>query len=230
MKRIFKRLAAIALVFALILSFSPSNAMAAQKKKYGIVHSSNSGYVSSILYGKAKPRKAHFVISTELQEDTTTDTVNDFIEYKTYKVTVTITRPTYSKKDIIGIRNNLRRIKAKGWNDFRIIIMDPDGDYPRGMTLTGGFNASASSKSQTLTAKEKKVSHNLYSYRKVEVYNYKILVTADHDPVYIGVAGLGNGQLTTANKNNYAEGRINFRQAGWGSSSKKGYAYVTRIN
>ena len=228
MKKIFKRLAAITLVFALMLSFSPSNVMAASKN-CGSVTKASSGKVSSIIYGSAKGRKAGFTISSELVEDTTTDKNEDFIEYKTYRITVKFTRPSYSKHDILSIQNNLNRIKTKGWEDFKVIVIDGNGDFPRGITLQGGFDADSSSKPQTLTAKHKSGSFSLHGYRKTEVYKYKLLVEADHDPVYIGVAGLRNGQITNAAKNNYKQGKINFYEAGFGSK-KKGYAYVQRIN
>ncbi|MCR5343717.1 MAG: hypothetical protein K6E70_10205 [Butyrivibrio sp.] len=62
--------------------------------------------------------------------------------------------------------------------------------------------------------------------------DYKTIIIdrdGDHDPVYFGVVGLRNGQLTNRNKKLYREGRINFFNAGYGST-KRGYAYVRRIN
>ena len=229
MKKIFKQLAAITLVFALMLSFSPSNVMAASKNNCGSVTKASSGKVSSIIYGGAKVKRAGFSIYSELVEDTSNDGNEDFIEYKTQKITVKFVRPTYSKRDILSIRKNLSRVKNKVWEDFKVIIIDEDGDFPRGITLKGGFDAAASSKPQSITAKLKTGSHSLNGYRKTEVYNYKLLVEKDHHPVYIGVAGLRNGQITNAAKNNYKQNRINFYEAGFGSK-KKGFAYVQRIN
>ena len=92
-----------------------------------------------------------------------------------------------------------------------------------------GYRRDLSSPGKRLKAKDRKQTYYLNDWQKETVYVYRVLIPGDHDPVYFGVVGLRNGQLTNRNKKLYREGRINFFNAGYGST-KRGYAYVRRIN
>ena len=57
MKRITRSLIAFLLVFSLAFSFSPAEVQAASSR-YGTIVKADYGYVSSVMYHGAKPKKA----------------------------------------------------------------------------------------------------------------------------------------------------------------------------
>ena len=227
MKKMFKQLAALMLALILALSFSPTEVRAAASL-CGKLYTSSSGNVYSVLYPGATPRKARYTINSTLVEDKLLDTNDDFVEYRSYQVEIRINRSNLSKKDIINSRNDCRR-KDTGFQDYKTIIIDKDGDPVYNITVSGGFRRDLSSPGKRLKAKDRKKTYYLNDWQKETVYVYRVLIPDDHDPVYFGVVGLRNGQLTNRNKKLYREGRINFFNAGYGST-KRGYAYVRRIN
>ena len=237
MKTIYKRLLTIVLVFALAISFTPIRTLAAkdnnndkgkkEKVEYGTVVKANSGTISTIMYPGAKAKKASFKITSE-KGDRYIDTNNNNKEYDCYEVTITLNKSKLSSKDINKSLYDYRKKKGT-LQDYAIIMIDKDGKSAKGIKVDGGINEYLSSAPQQLKAKDGKKTNYFGGWRKIVVYTFRIMVPENSKGVYVGVAGLRNGQLTKDTKKQYQSDKINFYKAGYGNNNR-GYCYVKRIN
>lgn len=218
----------MALAITLATTFTPVNAIAA-KSNMGRVVMASSGNVYSVLYPGGKAKKARFSVEYYLKDDTTSDNEENFVEYKSYEVTVRINRSHLTKSEIIKAVNEMKR-KDVTFNDYTPLIIDNEGDRAINLAITGGFRADLSSAPKKQVAKTKKYNYSFNNWRKQSVYRYRLVVPADHESVYVGVAGLRNGFPSKAAYRDFKNNRINFYNAGYGSANKKGYAFVTKVH
>ncbi len=142
--------------------------------------------------------------------------------YDAYDVVVTIKRPKLSKSDII---KTVKESKKKGGhvNDFCLIVVDENGNKVTDGGLNGGsLDTQSSSSSKTLKAKEGRKNYYIWNWRKTAVYKYQVVVPHGQKNVYVGFAGLKNGQIKKSKEDKLSDGNITYFSAGFGSK-KKGF-------
>ncbi len=215
MRKWFKAFVSMLLVFALAFTFSPVTASAGYIK---VTHA-NTGYVKCIYYRGGPAKKASFSVTSAIIQ-------KNYGGYDVYDVTIKINKPYFTQKDTIGIYNDLTRKGSKTLLDYVPIFTNKNGGTLRG--LKRKLVSTDYSKPYRSYAKigKKKIWIN---HRKYNRYNYRIYVPANQEGVYVGVAGLGYGQLTTVTYKRYLDGKITYGGAGFGST-KSGFACISRIS
>ncbi|WP_026526625.1 hypothetical protein [Butyrivibrio sp. VCD2006] len=222
MKRILKQLSAIVLIFALAFSFAPIKTQAAGVK----LTKSRSGKISSVMYKGARPKKASFKLSSTLLRSSVKASNQQL--YDEYEVSISLTLSKLSKKDIMKIVQEAKKRNGGQIDDYTPIYVDKNGNSITDLIVENGSYVSRSSTAKTLVARKGRHVYRIYNWKKKIAYSYKVLVPLGHDTVYLGYAGLRNGQLKKATMNKLNNKTISYYAAGFGKN-KKGYAMAGSI-
>ena len=219
MKRLLKQLSAILLVFALIVSLTPTSVSAASIK----VTKKNSGKVSTVLYPGARAKKATATIESALFKS---DVEENGVLYDIYSVRITLVKANLSKRDVVGaVKDGLR--KKVPASDYSPVLIDKNGNDVKNVVVDGGLKSYSTPRN--IVARSGRKRYTIYEWSKTLVYTYGIAIPKDHDKVYIGFAGLRNGQMKKSIRNKYISNKINYYKAGFGST-KKGFIIAAPIN
>ncbi len=217
LKKALKMCTALLLALVIAISATGTTAEAASVK----VTKKNSGKVSCVYYKGAKAKKAKVNISSNYKYTLT------YSGYDVYNVEVTLTRPSLSKSDII---KTVKESRKKGTNimDYTLVAIDGNGNELSNVTTSIYKSYSASSASKTLTARSGYTRYSIYGWTKKTVYTGSVYVPRGTTGVYIGVAGLRNGQMKKSVYNKWYNGTKTYYSAGFGKS-KKGYVLAGQI-
>ncbi len=228
MKKIMKQMLALMLALVVAFTLAPVNAQAAGKVKFA-----NSGKVKAVMYKGAKAKKASFSLnSVKIKEAVPLEWANgEKGYYDEYEVTLNLKKAKLSKTDIIKTVKESRKKGGKIASDCTFLI-DANGNTLKGnsdgvFVQSGGLDYSASSSSKSLKAKEGRTTYYIWSWRKTEVYKYKIYIEHGKTGIYLGVAGLKKGQIKEKNQDKLKDGAITYTKAGFGN--KKGFAIAGSI-
>lgn len=214
MRKGIKSLVSMLLVFVIVFAMAPSTAYAGTIK----VQHGYSGYVKCVYYAGGPSKSAAFTISSNLVAE-------DYNGYDLYDVTITITKPNFSKKDTLGIYNDLQRKGTNRLLDYVPIFTNKNGGVIK-VKRQGGLQYYT----DPVRSYSKKGKRKIWvSHSKYNRYEYRLYIPANKTGYYVGVAGLGHGQITTVNYKKYLDGKLTYGGAGFGSS-KKGYAVIGRIS
>ena len=222
MKRFLKQLSVIVLIFALVFSFAPIKTQAAGIK----LKKSRSGKVSAVMYKGARPKKASFKMSSTLLRSVINKNTGQL--YDEYEISITLSMPKLSKKDIMKTVQEARKRNGGQIDDFTPIYVDKNGNNVSDISIESGSYISHSSASKTLIARKGRHVYRINNWKKKISYSYKILIPQGHDTVYLGYAGLRSGQLKRKTMNKLNNNTINYYSAGFGKN-KKGYAIAGQV-
>jgi len=216
LKKALKMCTALLLALVIAITATGTTAEAASVK----VTKKNSGKVSCVYYKGAKAKKAKVSISSSYKYSLT------YSGYDVYDVTVTINRPSLSKNDII---KTVKESRKKGSNimDYALVVIDGNGNQLSiPWSLYTSYSQSSSSK--TLRATSGNTRYSIYGWMKKTVYTGTVYVPRGTTGVYVGVAGLRNGQIKKSVYNKWKNGSKTYYTAGFGKS-KKGYVLAGQI-
>lgn len=216
MKKIVKQILAMALALAIAFTFAPVEAQAAGVK----LTKKNSGKVSCVYYKGAKAKKASYsmtAVNNGVIQDYRTGAY-----YNKYTVSVKLKRSNLSKNDIV---RTVKESRKKGGNisDYVLIVTDAQGNALNDVAIDGYMDYANSSSSRTLKARSGYTTYYIWGWRKTTTYTYTVYVPYEKAGVYIGFAGLRNGQIKKSKVDAFTDGEINYYQAGFGKN-KKGFA------
>jgi len=216
MKKIVKQILAMALALAIAFTFAPVEAQAAGVK----LTKKNSGKVSCVYYKGAKAKKASFSMTATNGGPY----YNRYTgaQYNKYTVSVKLKRSNLSKNDII---RTVQESRKKGGNisDYVMIVTDAQGNAVNDCIIDGYTDYANSSSSKTLKARSGYTTYYIWNWRTTTAYTYDIYVPYDKAGVYVGFAGLRNGQLKKSKVDALSNGEISYYKAGFGKN-KKGFA------
>lgn len=223
MKKIIRQMLALTLALVVAFTFAPVKAQAAGVK----VTKSRSGSVKAVYYKGGPAKKATFkMTSTKLNY--VWKTKDGQKVYDCYEVVVTLKRPKLSKTDIIKSVNESVKKKTKV-NDFTIVAVDANGNpVDDGGILNANVDYTLTSPKRTIKAKQGRVTYSINDWLKKTVVKYEVLVPQGQTGMYIGIAGLKNGQISKAKANKFKDSKINYIKAGYGSS-KKGFVIAGSV-
>ena len=227
MKKLLKQFMTIFVVFALVIALSPISSLAKVKSPNGVISYNNSSTCYTVLYPGGKPKPANYSITCKYVGNTYNNNVDDYIEYEMYDVSVIINKQKLTNDEVVRSWKNLKR-QGGTLSDYAVVFIDKDGDSSINFVRTGGFNEGLSSRPQKLLGKSGKRTYFLNGWRKQVGFSYRVLIPQGHEPIYVGVVGLRNGQPNKATKKRFAEGAIGFYNAGFGSN-KAGYIWASKI-
>ncbi len=223
MKKLSKQLLALMLALVVAFTFAPVKAQAANVK----VKISRSGKVKAVYYKGGKAKKASFSMTSVKQENGMIDK-NTGKEYDLYEVTATLKRAKLSKTEIAKTIQESRK-KGGHINDYMLVLVDANGDkISDGGIYSGGVDYGSSSSSKTLKAKEGYRNYYIYGWRKTTTYKYKVLVPKGQNNVYLGFAGLKNGQVKKSKVDKIENGGIPYYKGGFGNK-KKGFVVAGSV-
>ncbi len=217
LKKTLKMCAALMLALVIAITATGTTAEAASVK----LTKANSGKVSCVLYKGAKAKKATF----KLNSSTFRYHSSLYPGYDVYDVNVTLTRANLSKTDII---KTVKESKKKGTNilDYAMIMVDANGNSVSGLNYTYP-SYSDSSSYKTLKATSGNTRYYISGWRKKTVYTGSVYIPQGQS-VYLGFAGLRNGQIKKSVYNKWINGNKTYYSAGFGKT-KKGYAIAGQI-
>lgn len=216
LKKTLKMCAALMLALVIAITATGTTAEAASVK----VTKKNSGKVSCVYYKGAKAKKAKVSISSNYKYSLT------YSGYDVYDVTVTINRASLSKNDIIKTVKESRK-KGSDIMDYVLVVIDGNGNQ---LSVPASFytSYSQSSSSKTLKATSGNTRYSIYGWMKKTVYTGTVYVPRGTTGVYVGVAGLRNGQIKKSVYNKWKNGSKTYYGAGFGKT-KKGYVLAGQI-
>ncbi|WP_029320155.1 hypothetical protein [Butyrivibrio sp. AE3004] len=212
----FKSLLSFVLVLTLACVFTPITASAAPVK----VDIGYSGSVKAIYYQGGPVRSASYSITSELITDRDEG-------YDVYSVRIKLDTPKLTKN---GFLNTFADCKKKGRTsilDFTPVFINKNGGDLKGVKWKGGFDKENSSKLYKVKVKYNKKSYS-FNWRDHCEYEYKVYVKNGVKGVYVGVAGLRNGQISSSTYSSWKQNQIDYVQAGFGSS-KRGFIVAGKI-
>ncbi|WP_029322437.1 hypothetical protein [Butyrivibrio sp. AE3004] len=214
MKRGLKQLLALLLALVVAINFTPFKAQAAGPK----VTLSRSGKVKTVMYKGGKAKTSSFTMIVEKGAPTVFDPDTNAPVYDEYYVRIKIKRFKMSKKDIIKTVKESRRRKG-GISTYVPIVIDSKGNYITNCIFEGALLHSESDYGRTLKAKQGRTTYYIYNWRNYSTYAYRLTLNHGTTGIYIGFAGLRNGQLT---KNASRKKMKDYYSAGYGKN-KKGF-------
>ena len=216
MKKWIKSIVSMLLVFSLVVTFSPVTASAKGGSPKALV--ANTGYVNCVYYTGGPVKKAKFSI-------TSTRYKRNQNGYDVYDVTITINKPQFSQKDVIGIYNDLKKKGNKSLVDYVPVFTNKNGG-----TLTDIRRKQVKVEKPKPTRTYAKIGKKKIwiDHTKYIRYDYKVYVPTKRASAYVGVAGLGYGQLKPVTYQQYCDGKITYGPAGFGSP-KSGFVYISQI-
>ncbi len=173
----------------------------------------------SCIYYKGGPvKKAKFSI-------TSTRYKKNQNGYDVYDVTITINKPKFTQTDVAGIYNELKKKGNKSLVDYVPVFTNKnDGTLKDVKHELVKVDKPKPTRTYAKIGKKKIwIDHTKYIR-----YDYKVSVPTKRASAYVGVAGLGYGQLTPVTYQQYTDGKITYGPAGFGST-KKGFVYISQI-
>ncbi|WP_408070929.1 hypothetical protein [Butyrivibrio sp. JL13D10] len=223
MKKILKQMVALTLALVVAFTFAPVKAQAAGVK----VTKSRSGSVKAVYYKGGPAKKATFkMTSTKLNYVRKTNDGQKV--YDCYEVVVTLKRPKLSNTDIIKSVSESVKKNTKV-NDFTIVAIDANGNtVDDGGIFNANVDMALSSSKKTIKAKQGRHIYYINDWVKKEVVKYEVLVPHGQTGIYIGIAGLKNGQVSKSKDTKYKNGKISYIKGGYGSS-KKGFVIAGSV-
>ena len=219
MRKLFRSLLSLSLAMAIALTFTPMNAVAAS---YPQITVASEGLVKAVYYAGGSFKNAGYSIITNQLVDSDSG-------YDVYDVRIIINRPTFGKNEVIKVVNDLKKKKTDNFRDFMPVVINNKGtELDKGIKFKGKIDTENCSGHTRYRVKSKNTTYKLNVRNHIE-YSFKLYVKDGKKNVYVGIAGIRNGQLTENTYKQYVKNKINYYKAGYGNI-KSGYIVAVKIS
>ncbi len=216
MKKALKTMVAMFLAFALALTCVPQTAEAASK--ITVVGVGKSKNVQTKLFKGAGKHTA----KVKFNEMTLVASQDG---YNVYHVGITVKNTKLSQAEANGLSREYRKKWFSNWYSTALVLTDAKGN-----DISGKKAAISSTQYQCIDSGNYSKTSNYtkgyfrykdtFNYPKTRTFSFYLVVPVYETDVYVGIAGLKTGQLTSAKVSLYNYGYINFKQAGFGGNKK----------
>ncbi len=216
MKKTLKTIVAMFLALAIALTCVPQTAEAAAKiTTAGVGKTKN---VQMKLYKGAGKHTA----KVKFNEMSYVGTTNGF---NVYHVTITVKNTKISQAEANGLSKEYRKKWFNNWYSTALVLTDSQGNDINGVKAvfdSYDYQVKDSGKYKKTSSYTKGYFryHDTFRYPKTRTFSFYVDVPTYETDVYVGIAGLKNGQLTSTKEIQYKYGTINWKQAGFGGNKK----------
>ncbi|WP_026494774.1 hypothetical protein [Butyrivibrio sp. WCD3002] len=216
MKKALKTMVAMFLALALALTCVPQTAEAASK--ITVVSPGKSKNVQTKLYKGAGKHTAK-VTFNEMSY------VGQSRGLNVYHVAITVKNTKITQAEANGLSMEYRKKYFSNWYSTALVLTDSKGN-----DITGTKAAISQDYYQCIDSGTYKKTSNYsrgylryrdtFNYPRTRKYSFYLVVPAYETDVYVGIAGLKNGQPTSSKSIQYRYGNITFKQAGFGGKKQ----------
>ena len=223
MKKILKQFLAMALALAIAFTFAPVEAQAASK-------------ITTVAVGKTKKVQAKFYKGANAHSSKVTfnnvTLVGSAGGYNVYQVDFTLKNTKLSQAEANGISKEIRKKGLANWSAYTYVITNNKGQDISSQVIIDPYNSSIVNSTSTYSKKANyTVGYIRYrdkvSYYKQVKFSLRIWVPESTSGVYVGIAGLKNGQPSYTKSYAYQYQGATFTSTGYGG--KKANIVATKL-